>query len=110
MLCPFEVRIFLFYWTSNCEISIILLKSGIQESMKLVVLICSALAAVGGIMHQFTPILFMDILYILIKFMMFNFSSSLLVLLLSWLLFGRILSQVIETHGDVPEICVTACK
>lgn len=61
-------------------------------------------------MHQFTPILFMDVLYTLIEFTIVYISRSTLVRLLSWLLFGRIMSQVIETHGDVPEICVTICK
>jgi hypothetical protein len=80
--------------------------SGIQNLITWII----GVAAIGGFFYSFTPIFFMDMLYILIKFLIDYISASGVIRLLSGLLFGRFLTGVIETHGDLPEIGVASCK
>ena len=76
----------------------------------LILCIGSGIVAVGGFFYSFTPIFFMDMLYIIIKFSIDYISTYGVIRLLSGLLFGRFLTGMIETHGDLPEIGVASCK
>lgn len=84
--------------------------SGIQHVITWIVCIVSGVVAIGGFFYSFTPIFFMDILYILIKFFINYISASGVIRFLSGLLFGRFLTGVIETHEDLPEIGAASCK
>ena len=76
----------------------------------LIAFIVPGMIATVVFFYNYTPVVFINLLYISIDLAISYVSTSGVIRLLSVFLFGKFITGMIETQGDVPAICVASCK